>query len=283
MRLRLLGAHQLDNAAAAVAAAGCLRRHGLDRINLTAVAAGLEAATLPGRFQVCQYEEDAEAAAQQAAMAAQGGARDVGDELGPWVVLDGAHTAESAQALAATLREVFPSAPVAVVLAMAEDKQHRWAGWGWLLGGGFVIAPQHHRACLLQWRTDRHSSEPRSDPPTFLPPSICNACREFCQQLRAIQPAVVVFTSVPIAGGAARAAGPGQLAGAWQAAGMLGGGRAIGGVRTRELIQASLTAAVEKGRMELRAHRGQGRGVVLVCGSLHAVGAALSQLPLVPC
>lgn len=53
VRLRLLGSHQLDNAAAAVAAAACLRRHGLERISLPAVAAGLEAATLPGRFQVC--------------------------------------------------------------------------------------------------------------------------------------------------------------------------------------------------------------------------------------
>ena len=52
VRLRLLGSHQLDNAAAAVAAAACLRRHGLERISLPAVAAGLEAATLPGRFQV---------------------------------------------------------------------------------------------------------------------------------------------------------------------------------------------------------------------------------------
>ena len=107
-------------------------------------------------------------------------------------------------------------------------------------------------------------------------------CREICQALRAIHPHVAIFTSVPIAGGAARCAGPGQLAGAWQAAAILGGGRAKGGVRTRELIQASLTAAVEKARMELRAQRAE-RGVVLVCGSLHAVGAALAQLPLVPC
>jgi hypothetical protein len=94
-----------------------------------------------------------------------------------------------------------------------------------------------------------------------------------------VQPSVVVFTSVPIAGGAARSAGPGQLAGAWQAAAILSGGRTVGGPRTRELIQASLTAAVERARMELRAQRGE-RGVVLVTGSLHAVGAALAQLPL---
>ena len=113
-------------------------------------------------------------------------------------------------------------------------------------------------------------------------PALTRPFREICQELRAIHPHVAIFTSVPIAGGAARCAGPGQLAGAWQAAAILGGGRTKGGVRTRELIQASLTAAVEKARMELKAQRAE-RGVVLVTGSLHAVGAALTQLPLVPC
>lgn len=127
VRLRLLGEHQLDNAAAAVAAAACLRQHGLDRIGLQAVAAGLEAATLPGRFQLCQFQEDADAAAAAAARAAQGGSSGgAAGEAGPWVVLDGAHTPESAAALARTLRQAFPTAPVALVVAMAEDKQHRW-------------------------------------------------------------------------------------------------------------------------------------------------------------
>lgn len=126
VRIRLLGAHQLDNAAAAVAAAACLRRHGMRGIDMAAVAAGLAAAQLPGRFQLCQFSEDAEEAAEAAARAAQG-ASSSGAEVGPWVVLDGAHTPESAAALAHTLRELFPTAPVALVMAMAEDKQHRWA------------------------------------------------------------------------------------------------------------------------------------------------------------
>ena len=92
------------------------------------MAAGLEAATLPGRFQLCQLEEDAEAAAAAAARAAQGAAGEAGTQLGPWVVLDGAHTPESAAALAKTLRQAFPTAPVALVVAMAEDKQHRCGG-----------------------------------------------------------------------------------------------------------------------------------------------------------
>ena len=43
-------------------------------------------------------------------------------EEAPWLVLDGAHTAASATALAATLRDAFPSAPLALVVAMADDK-----------------------------------------------------------------------------------------------------------------------------------------------------------------
>lgn len=41
------------------------------------------------------------------------------------VVLDAAHTAESAAALAATLRSAFPTQPLVLLLAMAADKQHR--------------------------------------------------------------------------------------------------------------------------------------------------------------
>lgn len=43
-------------------------------------------------------------------------------EEAPWLVLDGAHTPASAAALAATLRDAFPDAPLALVVAMADDK-----------------------------------------------------------------------------------------------------------------------------------------------------------------
>ena len=66
-----------------------------------------------------------------------------------WVVLDGCHTSQSAAALAETVRGLFPSSPVAVIAAMADDKDHR---------------------------------------------AVMSA-------LRFMQPAVVVFTTVPIAGG----------------------------------------------------------------------------------
>jgi folylpolyglutamate synthase/dihydropteroate synthase len=101
VRTRLVGRHQADNMAAAVATALALRRAGW-RLDDEAVRRGLEAAALPGRFQVLSR--------------GAGGAR--------WV-LDGAHTAASAAALAETLRAVFPGQPLALVVAMASDKEHR--------------------------------------------------------------------------------------------------------------------------------------------------------------
>ena len=46
-------------------------------------------------------------------------------EDSPWVVLDGAHTPAAAHALVATLAEAFPDEPLVLVVAMAEDKDHR--------------------------------------------------------------------------------------------------------------------------------------------------------------
>lgn len=51
-----MGAHQLDNAAAAVTAALALARDGFERITHAAILEGLNCAALPGRFQVSQGE-----------------------------------------------------------------------------------------------------------------------------------------------------------------------------------------------------------------------------------
>lgn len=48
-----------------------------------------------------------------------------GQGSAPWLVLDGAHTPESCAALVHTVRAALPGpAPVAVVVAMASDKDH---------------------------------------------------------------------------------------------------------------------------------------------------------------
>mmetsp|Transcript_21675 Transcript_21675/g.47393 ORF Transcript_21675/g.47393 Transcript_21675/m.47393 type:complete len:151 (-) Transcript_21675:96-548(-) len=134
-----------------------------------------------------------------------------------YVVLDGAHTAESAAALASTLRAVFPDQPLAFVVAMAADKEHR-----------AVLA-----------------------------------------SLRAATPNVVVFTTAAIAGSYQRSAAPGTLVAQWQAAAITARGKPF---RCRELIQASLAAAVDKARHELRGFTKP--GVICVTGSLHAVAGA---------
>jgi len=140
----------------------------------------------------------------------------------PWyTIVDGAHNEDSAMCLSQTARSYFPDAQIALVLAMASDKDH----YG------------------------------------------------FCREIQKMEPSIVVFTDVAIAGTANRSAAPGVLAGAWQAAKM---NYARKGWRCRELIQASIKAAISKARHELT---GPGEGkykskVILISGSLHAIGAA---------
>ena len=102
-QLQLVGQHQAGNVQTAVAAALLLAARGWSGITHEAVVRGLESAWLPGRFQVAR----------------------LGDSPTHYV-LDGAHTADSAAALASTLREAFPDLPVVLLVAMAADKEHRW-------------------------------------------------------------------------------------------------------------------------------------------------------------
>ena len=52
LKLSLLGQHQLDNAAAAIAAAGVLKEQGWQNITQDSLLTGLQQTTLPGRMQV---------------------------------------------------------------------------------------------------------------------------------------------------------------------------------------------------------------------------------------
>lgn len=202
LRLSLLGRHQLDNAAAAIAAAHVVREEGLGNISQDSVIAGLQQAALPGRIQVSRAQNEQKSSSN-------------------WLVLDGCHTAQSAAALADTVKGLFPSSPVALIVAMADDKDHK-----------VVMAA-----------------------------------------LRGLQPAVVVFTTAPIAGGMQRCCSPGTLVAHWQAAAM-SRPRGQPRFRSRELIQASMAAALQKAESELEAQQHPGGGVIVVCGSLHAVADA---------
>ncbi len=98
LKVRLLGAHQLENAAVAVAAMEIAAERGAFRLSEKAVREGLEKARWPGRFEVVR-------------------GRPVP------LVLDGAHNVDSMQKLVAALDEEFPGRlPLAAVFACAADK-----------------------------------------------------------------------------------------------------------------------------------------------------------------
>lgn len=95
LKISTMGEHQVANAAVAVAVTDLLREEGAV-IPQETVRRGLKDATWPGRMQV------------------------VGQR--PTVVLDGAHTIESARGLVRALREGFPYGRLILVFGIAVDK-----------------------------------------------------------------------------------------------------------------------------------------------------------------
>ncbi|KAL2316895.1 hypothetical protein Fmac_030771 [Flemingia macrophylla] len=106
VKLLMLGDHQLQNAATATCVTLCLRNLGWS-ISNESIRSGLEHTHLLGRSQFLTSEE--------AGVLGLSGAT---------VLLDGAHTKESAKALMNTLRMAFPKARLVFVVAMASDKDH---------------------------------------------------------------------------------------------------------------------------------------------------------------
>ncbi|XP_076942527.1 dihydrofolate synthetase-like [Bidens hawaiensis] len=107
VKLRLLGLHQLQNAATATCAALCLRHQGW-KISDGSIRTGLESTQLLGRSQFLKSAE-AEALGLP----------------GATILLDGAHTKESAKALADMIQIAYPDAKLVFVVAMASDKDHQ--------------------------------------------------------------------------------------------------------------------------------------------------------------
>ncbi|KAJ4705886.1 Folylpolyglutamate synthase [Melia azedarach] len=106
VNLCMIGSHQLQNALTATCAALCLHDQGW-RISEGSVRAGLENTCLVGRSQFLT--------SKQAELLGLPGAT---------ILLDGAHTKESAKALVDTIQMTFPEARLALVVAMASDKDH---------------------------------------------------------------------------------------------------------------------------------------------------------------
>jgi dihydrofolate synthase/folylpolyglutamate synthase len=95
LRVPLPGRHQAANAAVATAVALQLRRQGW-HLDDAHIRQGLETVQWEGRLEVLSRD--------------------------PWVVLDAAHTAESARCLRQALTELFPHQRLLLVLGLAADK-----------------------------------------------------------------------------------------------------------------------------------------------------------------
>lgn len=95
LHVSLLGAHQVSNALAAIGVAQVLG----GEVSLDGVRRGLHDVVWPGRLQLCQ--------------------------LRPRVVLDGAHNAESASALAEAIASLFKPRRLALVFGQLRGKEHQ--------------------------------------------------------------------------------------------------------------------------------------------------------------
>ncbi len=123
LRLPLVGRHQAQNAAVAVAAVEALSAVGVPH---EPVRRGLACVQWPGRIEVMQAQ--------------------------PWIVLDGAHNPQAAHALRATLEELWPGRRLHLLIGMSHDKP--------IQAVGGVLAPlaasitctksRHQRSCDAQ-------------------------------------------------------------------------------------------------------------------------------------
>ncbi|KAJ0101556.1 hypothetical protein Patl1_05233 [Pistacia atlantica] len=104
--LCMIGSHQLQNALTAACAALCLRNQGW-KISDRSIRAGLQGTCLVGRSQFLTPKE----------------AETLGLP-GAKILLDGAHTKDSAKALVDTIQMTLPEAKLAIIVAMASDKDH---------------------------------------------------------------------------------------------------------------------------------------------------------------
>lgn len=95
-QIPLLGWHQVQNAATACLAARIFSWKRAPAISAAAIQEGLKNLEWPGRLEVLSRD--------------------------PWIVIDGAHTGESAEALAAALSRHFADRPIHWIVGMMSDK-----------------------------------------------------------------------------------------------------------------------------------------------------------------
>ncbi len=130
----LLGSYQPYNAMVALEAVQVLRERGW-RLPQEAVRRGIAEARWPGRFEVLplgrdavgmpgRQERDAAGNSADAGVPPKSGDAAAGGAAGPVCIVDGGHNEQGAQALADSLRSVFPGRPVVFIMGVLADKDY---------------------------------------------------------------------------------------------------------------------------------------------------------------
>jgi len=149
LEVPLLGRHQAENAAVAIAALETLSETGIPH---GLVEQGIAKVEWPGRLEV--VHED------------------------PVVVVDGAHNPQSAQALRATVEELWPQRPIRLLIGVSSDKAVE------TLGG--VLGPISHSVTCSQ-----------SDHPRALDPAVLAArLKAFCGAIHVVGDPLDAYTYV---------------------------------------------------------------------------------------
>jgi dihydrofolate synthase/folylpolyglutamate synthase len=130
LRIPLLGAYQLANAATAVAVVTLLRDAGC-QVSETAIRAGLSRVQWPGRLEILAS--------------------------GPWLVVDCAHNGDSAAKLIEAVRTLFPFRRLFVILGASSDHVTAELLDALLSGASVAIATEsrHPRAADAAWLQSR--------------------------------------------------------------------------------------------------------------------------------
>ena len=124
LETKLLGGHQMINAAVSVGIMESLRDLGF-AVSMDAIRKGIARAVWPGRFEILRKV--------------------------PYVILDGAHNPASAQALVKTVQDIFPGQKVILIFGISDDKDQLGitAALNTIAQKVIFTKADHPRACWL--------------------------------------------------------------------------------------------------------------------------------------
>lgn len=122
LRTKLLGRHQVDNAAVAVGIIEAVEAKGFN-VGAQAVREGIKETLWPGRLEVVKSN--------------------------PLVILDGAHNPGSSKVLVKAIQEIFPKKKPTVVLGISQDKDRKGICWELnKIAGKFILTKADHPRAL---------------------------------------------------------------------------------------------------------------------------------------